>query len=123
MKTGIQASPQYIATPLRIAMVTETYLPEVNGVAMTVGRMVEGMRQRQHHVHLIRPRQHKQDVAVQEEGYAETLVSGISLPGYPELKAGMPAKGRLLRLWQEQRPDVVHIATEGPLGWSAMRSW
>ncbi len=112
--------PQHFASPLRIAMVTETYPPEVNGVAITVGRMVEGMRQRQHHVQLIRPRQHKQDVASQEQGYAETLVAGMPLPGYPGLKSGLPAKGKLLRLWQQQRPDVVHIATEGLLGWSAM---
>jgi glycosyltransferase involved in cell wall biosynthesis len=120
MKTRIFASAQIPATPLRIAMVSETYLPEVNGVAITVGRMVEGMRQRQHHVHLIRPQQHRQDVAVHNEAYTETLVTGIQLPGYPELKAGMPAMGRLLRLWQQQRPDIVHIATEGPLGWSAI---
>jgi glycosyltransferase involved in cell wall biosynthesis len=120
MKTGTHTSAKHFASPLRIAMVTETYPPEVNGVAITAGRMVEGMRQRQHHVHLIRPRQHKQDIAVLEEGYAETLVSGMSLPAYPELKAGLPAKGKLLSLWQKQRPDIVHIATEGPLAWSAM---
>ena len=120
MKTAIHSHAHPFTSPLHIAMVTETYLPEVNGVAITVGRMVEGMRQRQHHVHLIRPRQHKQDVAALEDGYIETLVTSLPLPGYPELKAGMPAKGKLLRLWQEQRPDIVHIATEGPLGWSAM---
>jgi glycosyltransferase involved in cell wall biosynthesis len=120
MKTREHTTAFKTSSHLHIAMVTETYMPEVNGVAITVGRMVEGMRRRQHHVHLIRPRQHRQDVAVQEENYAETLVAGMSLPGYPELKVGMPAKGTLLRLWQKQRPDVVHIATEGPLGWSAM---
>ncbi|MBI1175164.1 MAG: glycosyltransferase [Sideroxydans sp.] len=107
-------------TQLRVAMVTETYPPEVNGVAITIGRMVHGLRQRQHHIQMIRPRQHKQDVALQESGYEETLVGGMPIPGYPELKSGLPAKGRLLRLWQQQRPDIVHIATEGPLGWSAM---
>jgi glycosyltransferase involved in cell wall biosynthesis len=53
-------------------------------------------------------------------GYEETLVSGMPIPGYPELKSGLPAKGLLLRLWKQQRPDIVHIATEGPLGWSAL---
>jgi glycosyltransferase involved in cell wall biosynthesis len=120
MKKKTISASQFAISPMRIAMVTETYIPEVNGVAVTVGRMVEGMLQRQHSVHLIRPQQHKQDVAVQGENYAETLVAGIRFPGYPDLKAGMPAKGRLLRLWQERRPDVVHIATEGPLGWSAI---
>ena len=100
-------------------MVTETYTPEVNGVAITVGCMVHGLRQRQHQIHLIRPRQHAQEQAAQEIGFAEMLVSGMPIPGYPELKSGLPAKGKLLRLWQNQRPDIVHIATEGPLGWSA----
>ncbi len=106
--------------PLQIALVTETYLPEVNGVAITIGRMVHGLRLRGHHIHLIRPRQFKNDVSAQEETYCETLVSGMPIPGYPELKSGLPAKGLLLRLWKQQRPDIVHIATEGPLGWSAL---
>ncbi|OIQ93042.1 GDP-mannose-dependent alpha-mannosyltransferase [mine drainage metagenome] len=106
--------------PLNIALVTETYLPEVNGVAITIGRMVQGLRKRQHRIHMIRPRQFKQDVAANEEGYTETLVTGMPIPGYPELKSGLPAKGLLMRLWKLHRPDVVHIATEGPLGWSAL---
>ena len=105
---------------LNIALVTETYLPEVNGVAITIGRMVDGLRQQGHHIHMIRPRQHKQDVAAKEDSYEETLVSGMPIPGYPELKSGLPAKGTLVRLWRQQRPDIVHIATEGPLGWSAL---
>ena len=108
------------AAPMQIALITETYLPEVNGVAITVGRMVEGLRQRGHHIHMIRPRQSKIDVAAEEDSYRETLVSGMPLPGYPELKAGLPAKSLLLKLWKQQRPDIVHIATEGPLGWSAL---
>lgn len=105
---------------LEIALVTETYLPEVNGVAITIARMVHGLCQRGHNIHLIRPRQHKQDVATSDTNYRETLVAGMPIPGYSGLKSGLPAKGLLLRLWQQQRPDVVHIATEGPLGWSAL---
>jgi len=33
---------------------------------------------------------------------------------------GLPAKQALVRLWSLDRPDIVHIATEGPLGWSAL---
>ena len=105
---------------LQIALVTETYLPEVNGVAITIGRMVQGLRQRGHSIHMIRPRQFKNDIAAEENNYRETLVSGMPIPGYPELKSGLPAKGLLLRHWKQQRPDIVHIATEGPLGWSAL---
>jgi len=106
--------------PLRIALVTETYLPEVNGVAITIVHMVQGLRRRGHHIHMIRPRQHKQDAAQKEKGYGETLVAGMRIPGYPELKSGLPARGVLTRLWKHRRPDIVHIATEGPLGWSAL---
>ena len=116
---------RYTAVPLQIAMVTETYPPEVNGVAVTIGHMVRGLLRRRHRIHLIRPRQSRQEVAVQEGasqqgGFEETLVAGMPIPGYPGLKLGLPAKGTLLRLWKKQRPDIVHIATEGPLGWSAM---
>ncbi|MFH0934015.1 MAG: glycosyltransferase family 1 protein, partial [Pseudomonadota bacterium] len=106
--------------PLNIALVTETYIPEVNGVAITIGRMVHGLLRRGHRIHMVRPRQSKQDEATKEERYEETLVSGMPIPGYPELKSGLPAKGLLTKLWKQQRPDVVHIATEGPLGWSAL---
>jgi glycosyltransferase involved in cell wall biosynthesis len=109
-----------VAPVLSIALVTETYLPEVNGVAITIGRMVEGLLQRGHRIHLIRPRQHKQDAATRKGGYEETLATGMPIPGYPELKSGLPARGLLLRLWTQRRPDIVHIATEGPLGWSAL---
>ncbi|HXU92807.1 MAG TPA: glycosyltransferase family 1 protein [Gallionella sp.] len=105
--------------PLHIAMVTETYLPEVNGVAITIGRMVEGLIKRRHKIHLIRPRQHRHDAPQRTESFEETLVAGMQIPGYPELKSGLPAKNKLLSLWRQQRPDIVHIATEGPLGWSA----
>ncbi len=104
---------------LRIAVVTETYPPEINGVAMTINRMVEGLRQR-HVVELIRPRQNPQDSAKQELTLQEVLVRGFPLPRYQGLKLGLPAKQRLIKLWAKLRPDVVHIVTEGPLGSSAI---
>ena len=104
---------------LRIAVVTETYPPEINGVAMTISRMVEGLRQK-HVVELIRPRQNPQDSAKQEPTFQEVLVRGFPIPRYQGLKLGLPAKQRLIKLWTSQRPDVVHLVTEGPLGSSAL---
>jgi glycosyltransferase involved in cell wall biosynthesis len=104
---------------LRIAVVTETYPPEINGVAMTISRMVEGLRRR-HVVELIRPRQNPQDSAKQELTLQEVLVRGFPIPRYQGLKLGLPAKQRLIKLWTAQRPDVVHLVTEGPLGSSAL---
>ncbi|MGE5319507.1 MAG: glycosyltransferase family 4 protein [Hyphomicrobiaceae bacterium] len=105
---------------LRIAVVTETYPPEVNGVAMTLGRLVNGLQVRNHQVQLIRPRQHSDDQPQPTATLSEHLQRGIALPRYEGLKLGLPAKTALTRLWTRQRPDVVQIATEGPLGWSAL---
>lgn len=105
---------------LRIAVVTETYPPEVNGVAMTLGRLVDGLQMRNHQVQLIRPRQHSDDQPQPTATLSEHLQRGIALPRYEGLKMGLPAKAALTRLWTRQRPDVVQIATEGPLGWSAL---
>jgi glycosyltransferase involved in cell wall biosynthesis len=105
---------------LRVAMVTETYPPEVNGVARTVGLMAEGLQQRGHSVQLVRPRQNGHDHAASSPRFQEILGRGIPIPRYTQLKMGLPAKGELTRVWRAQRPDVVHIATEGPLGWSAL---
>lgn len=105
---------------LRIAVVTETYPPEVNGVAMTLGRVVNGLQVRNHQIQLIRPRQHADDVPQPTATLTEHLQRGIPLPRYEGLKMGLPAKAALTKLWTRQRPDVVQIATEGPLGWSAL---
>jgi len=113
------------ARPLRIALVTETYPPEINGVASTVAQLVAGLLLAGHFVEVTRPRQPKVDgdgsPGSQSDRFSERLTSGIPIPRYPELKLGLPASRRLERDWKAQPPDVVHIATEGPLGWSALR--
>ena len=109
-----------LARPLRIACVTETYPPEVNGVAMTVARLVQGLRARQHTVQVVRPRQKSDIGATSANGQGDVLVRGIPIPRYAGLRMGLPCRGRLVKLWMQQRPDVVHIATEGPLGRSAL---
>jgi len=105
---------------LRIAVVTETYPPEVNGVAMTIGRLVDALRQRDHRIQLIRPRQGSQDAAGQQPNLEQVLKPGIPIPRYGNLRMGLPVKFSLLRLWRERPPDLVHLVTEGPLGWSAL---
>lgn len=103
---------------LRLAIVTETFPPEINGVALTIARFVEGLRSRGHDVQLIRPRQAKSDAPDNQE----VLMRGLPIPRYPHLKMGLPAKNALVKLWSHQRPDVVHIVTEGPLGYSALQA-
>ncbi|UBB23840.1 glycosyltransferase family 1 protein [Pseudoxanthomonas japonensis] len=103
---------------MRYAIVTETYPPEVNGVALTVQGLEQGLRARGHRVSLVRPRQEGDPRELDDT----TLVRGAALPRYPGLKFGLPAARRLARLWSESAPDAIYVATEGPLGWSALRA-
>lgn len=115
-------SPSRIALPrLRIAMVTESYPPEVNGVAHSVARVVEGLRARAHAVQLVRPRQAHDAATHEPDAIDEVHTAGMQIPRYGQLRMGLPAGTQLTRAWTTRRPDIVHIATEGPLGWSALR--
>jgi glycosyltransferase involved in cell wall biosynthesis len=108
------------ADRLHVAVVTDTYPPELNGVALSLQRAVEFLRARGHNVQVFRPRQ-------AGDGGAQThnddvLLPGMGLPAYPGVQFGFPAKKRLKQYWGAQRPNVVHVATEGPLGWSALHA-
>jgi len=113
---------------LHVALVTETYPPEINGVANTLAQLAGGLERRGHRVSLVRPRQPadrqvSRSIGIQpnvQSQPAEFLVGGLPLPGYPGLRFGLPALGRLQRRWQDARPDAVYIATEGPLGHAAL---
>lgn len=109
-----------MSSALRISLVTETFPPEINGVAMTLLRLLQQLQKQGHDLQLVRPRQ---DEEPEQAEYATptVLTRGMGVPGYSELKFGFPAHRRLTRLWKEQRPDVIYVATEGPLGWSAIR--
>jgi glycosyltransferase involved in cell wall biosynthesis len=99
--------------PLRLLLVTETFPPEVNGVARTLGRWVETFRDRGHIVQLIRPRQPSEPPLPEH-------VHGIALPFYSRVRLGVASPLRLRGLLDRYRPDLVHIATEGPLGAAAL---
>jgi glycosyltransferase involved in cell wall biosynthesis len=103
---------------MRYAIVTETYPPEINGVALTVQSLEQGLRARGHTVGVIRPRQTRRS----QPAPHERLFPGLSLPRYPGLRFGLPATRKLISLWHLHRPDAIYVATEGPLGWSALRA-
>lgn len=110
-----------MSTPaLFIALVSETFTPEINGVANTLGHLVGGLRARGHRLQLIRPRQSNDTRPCQDGDLL--LTRGWPLPGYRGLQWGQSARHKLLRLWRKQPPDVLYIATEGPLGLSALRA-
>lgn len=105
---------------MHVALVTETFPPEVNGVAMTLGRMADGLSRRGHRVQIVRPSQQPVVLFPEHPSRDELLVGGLPIPRYPGLRFGLPAGRALLAAWRATRPDIVHVATEGPLGWSAL---
>jgi glycosyltransferase involved in cell wall biosynthesis len=105
---------------LRVAIVTETYPPEVNGVALTLATLARGLSGLGHAVTVIRPQRNDLE-EVAEDRVKVFPVPGAPLPAYPDLRIGLPTLSRIRRVWRSERPDAVYIATEGPLGWAAAR--
>ena len=104
------SDPVVSARPVRLelAIVTETYPPEVNGVAMTIGRLVEGLRDNGHRVRVVRPHQRKEAHATSgpmslrdDPNGTDLTLPGMPLPGYGDLRFGWPAKRRLCAAWRQ----------------------
>lgn len=108
------------AALVKIAFVTETFPPEINGVAMTFGVIARELARRGHGVTVYRPRRDDLPGGGQHPDYAVISLPGVPIPRYPMLRLGLPAWGTLRRLWTDERPDIVHVVTEGPLGSSAI---
>lgn len=106
---------------MRIAYVSETYPPEINGVSLTVARTVAHLRANGHEVEVVRPSQ-----AGEQPGSAlrcsgsEWLTSGYPIPVYPDLRFGISRTATLVERFAQLGTELVHVATEGPLGWSAV---
>jgi glycosyltransferase involved in cell wall biosynthesis len=108
---------------MNILVVTETYPPEINGVARTLAQMVEGLSRLGHGITLVRPAQRGPETArAARPGIDTHVVKGLPLPGYPSLQFGAPSRRLFDRLIGEGRIDSAYIATEGPLGYSALRA-
>ncbi len=105
---------------MKLALVTETFPPEVNGVAMTFGVIARELGRRGHGLTVYRPRRADLAPLPASADYAVVPLPGFAVPGYPLIRLGLPAAGRLRAAWTRARPDLVHVATEGPLGASAV---
>nr|WP_163503242.1 glycosyltransferase family 1 protein [Halomonas socia] len=105
---------------MRLCLVSETWAPDINGVAHTLGQLTDELRRRGVTLQLVRPapREAHRDSRMA----SELQVPGFHLPRYPDVQFGRPCARRLLGEWQIDPPDAIYLATEGPLGWSALRS-
>ena len=107
---------------MRIAYITETWPPEINGVALTAARTVAYLRERGHEVLLVRPRQEGESGPIPAGSDTALLVFGMPIPMYKEARFGVPRPNALRHFFAQQRPDLIHVATEGLLGYAAVRA-
>lgn len=113
---------------MKICIVTETFPPEINGVAMTLKRLARILAQRGHEVEVVRPRQKGEPLGISNgrlessESFEQYTVRGVPIPQYPEAQIGLPWPGELSEHWLDETPDVIHVATEGVLGFSGIRN-
>ncbi len=91
---------------MRIAIATDAWAPQVNGVVRTLRTTVNALIERGHDVELITPQQ----------------FFTVPMPGYREIRLAVAPRFGARRALKEFNPDIVHISTEGPIGWSA-RAW
>lgn len=126
--TGVMTKDKYSSVtpsggsarlPLRIAVVTESFLPAINGVTNSVLRVIENMSQRGHHVEVVAPG----PSVAEYNGATVHSIPSVALPTYSELRIGYSKKCTIEAL-QAIRPDIVHIASPtvlGAIGLSAAR--
>ena len=91
---------------MRITLVSDAWMPQVNGVVRTLSTIVDLATARGHRVQTITP----------------DRFFSVPMPRYPEIRLALTTRRRIAATIAGFAPDAVHIATEGPLGWLA-RSW
>lgn len=94
-----------VERPRRIAIVTDAWLPQVNGVVRTLTTTCEHLRARGHDVLIVSPDQ----------------FASIPCPTYPEIRLALAWPGQVAAKLRGFAPDAIHIATEGPLGLAARK--
>ena len=94
-----------VATPVRIAIVTDAWTPQINGVVNTLAATAQCLREAGLQVRIVEP------------GGLKTF----SLPGYPEVRLACRPYAKVAIALDSFEPDCIHIATEGPMGLAARR--
>lgn len=116
----VQLVEGLVRARLKIAIVTETWPPELNGVALSLLQICKGLQRLGHKILLIRPDQKQKclDFAPNKE----CLVTGQVIPKYTQMQFGWPQYRKVSKAFDEFMPDIVHVVTEGPLGLAVLQS-
>ena len=91
---------------LKIAIVTETWPPEINGVAMSLLQLCKGLQEQGHKILLVRPQQKRE--CYEFSPHKECLVHAQRIPKYPELQFGWPQYLKVAKAFEDFTPDEIH---------------
>ena len=103
---------------MRILVVTDTYPPDINGVAKSLQTLSECLAKRGHAVEVVTTL----EAFGQELGLPRHVMSSMPLPGYETLRMGFASSREIGILLDSFRPEVLYVATETPLGIAAIRA-
>ena len=106
------------AGAVRIAVVTESFLPHINGVTGSVVQVLRHLRRRRHAAMVWAPGGPPAHV----EGAPVVALPSLPLPGYPQVRVPLTSAGTLVKELERFRPDVVHLASPFAIGAPAMRA-
>lgn len=107
---------------MRIAIVTETFPPQINGVSRTLSRLVDHLHQRGHELLVVHPYYDGETYSGADGAEIKVVtLKAWPLPFYREVLVPRPPFGAYKKAIDAFKPDLVHIATEGWLGLSALR--
>src|SRR6185436_5282192 len=108
-KETLSLHPSFYSPPhdlVKLALVTETFPPEINGVAMTFGTIARELGVRGHEVTVYRPRRVDLPPPSTHPEFTQVPMPGVPIPGYGLLRLGFPAGRELRRRWRANRPDL-----------------
>ena len=110
---------KYNPNSITLAVVTETWHPDINGVALSIGKIITGLLDLGVTIHLYYV---EHDNAKLDDRIKYYPLKGLHLPFYKEVQVGLPCTHKLYNHWKETPPDIVQVVTEGPLGYSAIKA-
>lgn len=103
---------------MKVAVVTESFLPHVNGVTGSVVQVLKHLRSTGHEARVIAPGNPPPTC----EGFEVVALPSVGFPGYPQVRVPMVVAGRLSREFERFAPDVIHLASPFVLGGPAVRA-
>lgn len=101
---------------MRLLLVTDTFSPDINGVARSLEKFARGMLARGHGVEVVTT----QASVMQDDALPRHVVMAIPLPGYAAVRLGLASRRWFLELFEQAKPDVLYVAVETPLGIAAI---